>query len=166
MIWLNAMSLTRMSYSAHLSAVKTCIICCVRNIRSICRITPLRKLRNISGSLVIAVKKMSRRDSTPLAHRFIGGKGDHATHGVPEGRSPLEKAGGGCPSGTETLGRRAPGINSWASSALSLRDEQALSLSISRELPKNHISSGFWRKQSWKHNNSNTLCSHCWAMWR
>ena len=53
-------------------------------------------------SLVIAVKKTSRRDRPPLAHRFIGGTRDHAIHRVPEGRSSLGKTGGGRPSGTKT----------------------------------------------------------------
>ena len=60
------------------------------------------------GSLVIAVKKTSRRDRPLIAHRFIGGTRGHATHRVPEGRSPLGKTGGERPSGTETPRRRAP----------------------------------------------------------
>ena len=89
------------------------------------------------GSLVIPVKRTSRRDRTPIAHRFIGGTPDHATHCVPEGRSLLGKTRGGRPSGTDTPDGMPPGMNSWASGVLSLRDEQTVSMSISRELPKN-----------------------------
>ena len=81
----------------------------------------------------------SRRDRMLIAQRFIGG--EQGTRIMSSRRDVRRDQALGRTSLRDGNSRRvvSPGMNSWASGALSLRDEKTSRLSISRELSKNHI---------------------------